>query len=265
MGHQPEGWFVHQDQFRGHRSVFHILQNTMVRVLCTLAGVVAASQDAPTRPHLAQAWSAQSIGDGMPGVAGQEYYLYGDEERHHLWDYGATGQKLWTCPHKNEASCIVYYLKLNGPNCCKCKDVNAPKQWDINQQDGLFTKTNFVAYEDTTELNDNPVTGAEHWAQSSILPKVLSISYDFFLHREENGDVISHRIDFNTSVQQQGSILYGNFQVAHDIDAHREHFALPDACTGNILNCCDDMDALDKKYDFHRYAVRQAEKASISV
>merc|ERR1711862_223299 len=57
---------------------------------------------------------------------------------------------------------------------------------------------------DTTELNDNPVTGAEHWAQSSILPQVLTVTYDYFLHREDSGDVISHRIDFNTSVEQSG-------------------------------------------------------------
>merc|ERR1711862_29050 len=122
---------------------------------------------------------------------------------------------------------------------------------------GLLTKVGFVGIEDTTELNDNPVTGAEHWNTKSVLPKVLSVTYDYFLHREENGDVISHRINFNTSVQQEGSILYGNFQVAHDIDAHRELFAVPDQCKGNILDCCDDMDALDKTYDFHSYAVRK--------
>merc|ERR1712224_166106 len=244
------------------------IYTTMVRVLCPLVGVVAASQDAPTRPHLAQAWSAMSVGDGMQGVTGQEHYLFVTEvnkESHHLWDYGATGQKLWTCPIGSSAICTVYYLKLNGPNCCKCENQQAPKQWDLNQKDGLFTKTKFVAYEDTTELNDNPVAGAEHWAQSSILPKVFSVDYDFFLHREENGDVISHRIDFNTSVEQSGSILYGNFQVAHDIDAHRQHFAVPDTCKGNILDCCDDMNALDQKYDFHSYAVRQAKEVSVSV
>jgi len=222
---------------------------------------LAAAQD-PQRPHLSQAWSAQSIGDGMPGVAGQEHYLFVGNEAHHLWDYGAQGQKLWTCT--NQADCIVYYLKLNGPNCCYCDQVDKPKEWDL-QKDNFFTHTKFVAYEDTTELNDNPVKGAEHWAESSILPKVLTVTYDYFLHREANGDVISHRINFNTSVGQEGSILYGDFQVAHDIDAHRQKFAKPDVCSGNILDCCDNMDKLDEKYDFHSFAVRQAQKAAVAV
>merc|ERR1711862_40672 len=217
----------------------------------------------PERPHLSQAWSAMSVGDGMPGVAGQEHYLFAGNEAHHMWDYGTQGAKLWTCPNGNP-SCKAYYLKLNGPNCCVCDQVDKPKQWDL-VKDGLFTKTKFTGYEDTTEFNDNPVKGAEHWAESSVLPKVLTITYDYFLHREENGDVISHRIDFNTSVAQEGSILYGNFEVAHDIDAHRELFAVPDQCKGNILDCCDDMDALDKTYDFHSYAVRKAQKAAVAV
>jgi len=233
----------------------------MVRTVAALVAV-AAAQD-PERPHLSQAWSAMSVGDGMPGVVGQEHYLFAGNEAHHMWDYGAQGAKLWTCP-KGNPSCKAYYIKLNGPNCCVCDQVDKPKQWDL-QKDGLFTHTKFAGFEDTTELNDNPVKGAEHWAESSVLPKVLTVTYEYFLHREANGDVISHRIDFNTSVAQEGSILYGNFEVAHDIDAHRAKFAVPDQCTGNILNCCDSQDELDQKYDFHSFALRQAQKAAVSV
>jgi len=142
-----------------------------------------------------------------------------------MWTY-PQGSKLWTCP-TGSYSCIAYYLKLNGPNCCKCDQVDSPKQWDIAKS-GLLTKVGFVGFEDTTDLNDNPVTGAEHWNTKSVLPKVLSVTYDYFLHREENGDVVSHRINFNTSVAQEGSILYGNFEVQHDLDAHRARFAVPD-------------------------------------
>merc|ERR1712151_352709 len=96
-----------------------------------------------------------------------------------------------------------YYLKCDAVDCCKC-DSDAPKEWDI--QSGLFTKVNFVGYEDTTELNDNPVSGAEHWTQTTLLPKVLGVSYDYYLHREGE-DVISHRIDYSTTANVSGSIL----------------------------------------------------------
>jgi len=151
---------------------------------------------------------------------------------------------------------------LNGPDCCKCENADSPKFWDI-ADGGMFTKVGFVGYEDTTELNDNPVKGAEHWATSSVLPKVLTVTYDYFLHREDNGDVISHRIDFNTSVEQSGSILYGNFAVQHDLDAHRERFAVPQQCKGNILDCCDSMDEIDSKYFKHDFALRQAGKTVV--
>merc|ERR1712113_1292298 len=118
--------------------------------------------------HLGQAWTAQSVGDGIPGEVGEEAYLYTDNERHHLWTY-PEGSKLWTCPH-GSYSCEIFYLKLNGPDCCKCENADSPKQWDI-ADGGMFTKVGFVGYEDTTELNDNPVKGAEHWATSSVLPK----------------------------------------------------------------------------------------------
>merc|ERR1712048_764399 len=104
-------------------------------------------------------------------------YLFAGNEAHHMWDYGAQGAKLWTCP-KGNPSCKAYYIKLNGPNCCVCDQVDKPKQWDL-QKDGLFTHTKFTGFEDTTELNDNPVKGAEHWAESSVLPKVLTVTYDY--------------------------------------------------------------------------------------
>merc|ERR1712107_258833 len=66
---------------------------------------------------------------------------------------------------------------------------------------GLFTKVHFNGYEDTTELDDAPIKGAEHWYTSSVLPQVLSVTYDYFVHREGD-DVISHLIDFNTSVSK---------------------------------------------------------------
>lgn len=216
----------------------------------------------PTQPHLSQAWTAKSVGDGLPGTIGDEAYFFTDKESHHLWDYGAQGLKLWTC--ESAYNCVEYYVKLNAVDCCKCEDVDEPKQWDIPKS-GLFTKVNFNGFEDTTELNDNPVTGAEHWFTSSALPKVLTVTYDYFLHREDSGDVISHRINFNTSVGQSGEILYGDFAVAHDLDAHKQKFAIPSQCKGNILDCCDQRDEIMSKWFKHDYAVEQAKKAEVSV
>ena len=54
---------------------------------------------------------------------------------------------------------------------------------------GLFTKVNFNGYEDTTERDDNQVKGAEHWFTSSVLPKVLIVTYDCFLHRVESASI----------------------------------------------------------------------------
>ena len=85
---------------------------------------------------------------------------------------------------------------------------------------------------------------------------MVPITYDYFLHRGDSGDVVSHRIDFDTTVQQSGSILYGNFSVQHDIDAHRQRFAAPEVCKGNILNCCPDIDKIEAKWLKHDYALQ---------
>ena len=46
----------------------------------------------PTPPHLAQAWIAESTGDGLPGKTGKESYIYEDCRvpsptclRGHIW------------------------------------------------------------------------------------------------------------------------------------------------------------------------------------
>ena len=51
----------------------------------------------PVQPHLAQAWQAQSTGDGEPGETGLESYLYEDVKgglRAHVWDYGEKCKKI---------------------------------------------------------------------------------------------------------------------------------------------------------------------------
>merc|ERR1711862_428111 len=215
---------------------------------------------------------AQSTGDGMQGVTGEESYLFLEKEAHHLWDYGAQCRKLLTCPLSRSYGCTAYYQNCDAVRCCKCENVDSPKQWDIQgAKDGLFNRVNFVAYEDTTELNDNPVKAAEHWKQDSGLPHIMNVEYNYFLHREASGDVISHRIDYGTSGQNvtvKGSILYGDFAVAHDMDAHRQRFAVPDVCKGNILDCgCDDDGSaqIDAAWFKHAQMLRQMKQTSTVV
>merc|ERR550537_2113844 len=173
--------------------------------------------------------------------------------------------KTVICDKGDDRFCTAYYEKCDAVNCCKCKDATF-KAWDIHT--GTFTKTNFVGYEDTTELNDNPVKGAEHWKENSSVPIVgkFSIGYDYFLHREANADIISHRIDYSAEFAgQSGSILYGDFQVQHDIDSFAQKFVKPQRCQGNILDCgCDDgaNTKVDQKYFKHDYAVHVVRKAA---
>merc|ERR1712048_1104688 len=102
------------------------------------------------------------------------------------------------------------------------------------------SKTEFLGYIDTTELNDNPVVGAETWTERDFM-KVLGVNYTYRIHREDTGDVISHRIDYEAPTISPGSIKYGNFTVQHDVESFRQVFALPESCWhGTVRGCGDD-------------------------
>merc|ERR1719262_2007795 len=102
----------------------------------------------------------------------------------------------------------------------------------------------FKGYNDTTELNDNPVKQAEHWQEVDKLPFThgLGVSYDHFITRS-GSDIISHRIDYTAPSVAPGSILYGNFTVIHNVTAFRDTFKIPDECypqgsgRGHALSC----------------------------
>merc|ERR1712118_577665 len=71
---------------------------------------------------------------------------------------------------------------------------------------------------------------------------------------DDNGDVISHRIDYEAPGTAPGSILYGNFTVQHDFDAFKEaFFALPEACQSNqVMSCGDEtVEQIGRKYFRH--------------
>lgn len=237
----------------------------MARLSFVVPAVVVAAD--PERPHLAQAWTARSSGDGLPDTVGQESYLNMQEKWGHIFDYGADGAKLVRCgkDFTGTPECTAYYLKLYGPNCCYCNGATF-KEWDIHHKPATGIKSFFKGFNDTTELDDKPVVGAEQWHEDdSLFGKLKLASYDYFLHRENNSDVISHRIDYVTDAIR-GTILYGDFQVQHDPEAFSSAFELPSQCVGNILDCrCDDTDEVHQKYFKHEYALAQAKKNLMTV
>jgi len=136
------------------------------------------------------------------------------------------------------------------------------KKWDINNP-GLMTSVEFKGMEDTTELNDNPVKSAEHCHETDKLPisHGMNVSYHHYITRNKD-DIISHRIDFSAP-GAEGSILYGNFTVVHNITAFRETFKIPDMCypqgsgRGHAMNCDGTkVEEWESKYFKHSHAIK---------
>merc|ERR1712039_722028 len=134
------------------------------------------------QPHLAQAWTAMSSGDGLPGQVGNEsYYVSADRKfKAHKYEYPQVGCTKISLHDPTQLHHIPggernYYLGCDAANCCY-SDFSM-KTWDIPKA-GLLTSVDFVGYEDTTELNDKPVKDAEHWKQRSTLPGKVGIGYE---------------------------------------------------------------------------------------
>jgi len=230
----------------------------------------------PEQPHLAQAWTALSTGDGIPGQTGIEHYIYARDEKAntgmngHIWDYGTSCKKIEVdvgfTPQKSGFDQDFYsgqfYLNCDALDCCYGGD--APpgqrpdvKQWDIHTS-GLLEKTKFKGYNDTTELNDNPVKHAEHWNEVDKLPftKGVGVVYDHFITRS-GSDIISHRIDYSAPSVPPGSILYGNFTVVHNLTALEQLFKVPPQCKKNIMACDPGQVAKwEQKYFKHSFAMK---------
>jgi len=224
----------------------------MKRALLALALVAAASglaikPAAPTAPHLAQAWVAQSSGDGEPGKIGKESYLYEDCKHKggesdnckqaHIFDYGADNCiKLEINAGFKSAATGTWYVKCDAVDCCyDGSSSEAPnlKFWDIPKS----SWTNKVTYQgkvDTTELNNKTVL-ADKWNSLGV------VNYTYFVTQQGN-DTISHRIDYSVPMDPKlkaGSILYGDFQVQHDLDTFRQTFVPPPQCLGKGVMSCD--------------------------
>merc|ERR1711918_135736 len=127
----------------------------------------------------------------------------------------------------------------------------------------------FVGYDDTTELDDNPVPQAEHWHEADKLPMTsYTIDYHHYITRSDE-DVISHRIEISNAQEiiPPQEILYKDFQVQHDVEAFiQSEFQIPHQCKGNILSCDDakmrKWDAMYFKHDHMRKELKRQAKAA---
>ena len=217
-------------------------------VSAVAAALLAAPIADPPQPHLAQAWTARSVGDGLPGKIGMESYISEDCPRGvtsencmhgHIFNYGAD-----TCIKIEVDGGLhfpsgTYYQKCDAVECCfGGKTGSRPerpdvKKWDIAKP-GILTSVKFAGMKNTTELEGKAVN-AEAWDQRIMVPlpghKSFGINYTYFITRN-NSDIITHRIDFavpGTSVKA-GSILYGDFKVQKDLDSFRKTFYPPAVC-----------------------------------
>jgi hypothetical protein len=255
----------------------------MRAILIASTSVSALALSNPEQPHLAQAWTALSSGDGIAGQTGIEHYIYSRDDHTdtgmngHIWDYGETCKKLEVDvgfdPKDPAFVSGLLYMNCDGLDCCY--DADTPrgqrpdvKQWDIHAP-GLLSKTKFSGYNDTTELNDNPVKQAEHWNEIDKLPftKGSAVTYDYYITRNADGsDVTSHRIDYSAPGAAPGSILYGNFTVVHNLTALQELFKLPDVCKKNIMACNPgQVQKWERTYFKHSFATKSLAKASKQV
>jgi hypothetical protein len=250
----------------------------MQALACSLLLSTASAQSLD-QPHLSQAWTASSVGDGLQGQVGLEHYIYERDVNKtesgplngHVFDYGDSCKKIeldagFHYPSKDFVS-GTYYINCDAVDCCYGGDgVGSPpdvKKWDINKP-GLLTKVNYLGLKDTTELNDKPVKQAEVWQEVHKLPltKGVAIAYDYYITRD-GSDITSHRIDFTYPGQSgnstAGSILYGNFQnKMQDVIAHREMFKIPPQCQKNNLLKCEDksIEKWERNYFRSNYALK---------
>merc|ERR1712100_609871 len=237
-------------------------ENTIMKTaVLLLLSVVAAAYAAPvnndpTPPHLAQAWTAESTGDGLKGKTGKESYIYEDCKtpsptclHAHIWDYGAdTCIKYEINGGFHYPGTGQYYVKCDAVDCCKAANPDHqepnPKKWDIEPSSWWASrKTTYSGKHDTTELNNETVTGADVWNSLMSVPLThgkASINYTYHITKQGN-DTISHRIDYSVPGIPKvpaGHILYGNFTPQHDLAAFRKVFMPPPACLKhNVLTC----------------------------
>jgi len=227
-------------------------------VLITAAPAPHPAQQ-PSIPHLAQAWVAQSTGDGLPGATGKESYLYegckkptDDCMNAHIFDYGASNciKIEIDAGYKSQFS-GTWLLKCDAVNCCYEGDENRDpadvKKWDIfhptGHLDPFRRQVAYLGNQQTTELNGKVVPNADAWNEVDHLPFTKqSVNYTYFVTKNAGNDTITHRIDF-TAPGADGSILYGDFQVQHNLTAFRkaiQQYVPAECLKPNTLQCASE-------------------------
>merc|ERR1712070_13012 len=216
---------------------------------CMFASTVAASD--PAQPHLAKAWTALSAGDGYPGATGQESYLYTDDPeyskqgglRAHLYDYGSYCKKLTYNQFKPTLIERSFYMKCKGINCCY-KDNDIMKKWDLHKSHLLQPVTiKYMGMANISALDNqgnNITINAERWHERDTLPLgVAHATYDYYITRSGD-DVITHRIEYGADGVNPGIIVYGGFEVQHNLTAFKSVFDIPVECQ-QAMQCPDEI------------------------
>merc|ERR1711896_120147 len=134
----------------------------------------------------------------------------------------------------------------------------------------MGAKKSNVTHMDATDLDDldGHVAGADTWLEDiSVLS--AHVKYTYYITQSENGDVISHAIDYSAPGAAPGRILYGNFTAKHadELDAFREVFKAPDECLKpNTLHCNDeDVERWDRKFFRGPFHANAGEPAQVAV
>jgi len=250
-----------------------MMKTACIVLAASVAAVAALPATAPTQPHLAQAWTAMSTGDGLQGQTGLESYIYQEGSRDdgsmraHKWDYGEKNCiKYEVDGGYKGAATGTFYVSCDSVDCCTAgaNDIPDVKKWDIPKASWLkSTKVGFVGYTDTTELGNVTVKHAEEWFSKTQIPFTkVGLNYTYYITRDTSGnstDIISHRINYGAPQEGvSGHILYGNFTVQKDLDAFKKTFMPPAICLKpNTLTCNDQqIKQWERKYFKHSAAQR---------
>merc|ERR1711934_258658 len=129
----------------GSQGLHHMFRQLFAASVCI---VLITEAQQPSIPHLAQAWVAQSSGDGEPGQIGKESYLYegckkpsDDCMNAHIFDYGASNciKVEIDAGFKSQFS-GTWLLKCDAVNCCydgqRNREPPDVKKWDIGRPTG---------------------------------------------------------------------------------------------------------------------------------
>lgn len=231
----------------------------------------SAAADPPSQPHLAQAWTAMSTGDGEPNQTGKESYIYCPSKKTsddciqaHVWDYGAdTCQKFEVNRGYGSKWSGTYLVKCDAVNCCTEDDTQGElpdiKMWDIGMGKSIITHDT-VTYGGNVQTQElyNKTVQADLWEETFNLPFTKEkVTYNYYVSGQ-GSDIITHRIDYGVTNTTAGTILYGDFKVIHNLTDFASVFEPPQECLKpNVLKCpSSHVKKVYKKYFKHEAAIR---------